>query len=930
MRANSILLGLLAAGPLALTSVAVAQAGGPQNPPPAQASQEQKKQDPPKEEPKKEEPKRDPKALDYEKAVKDLTKVEGPFTLYQRKKDLLLELPESKLGEVFCLQASLNTGVTPFMLQAGFPVGDFVVEAYRFEKHDENVWLIRPHLSHRWEKDDPLAVASERSFPEAILASYRIEQSHPEKKLLLVNLTSLFHGDVLRLSEAVQMTLGGPYMLDRERTSPESVKGYPQNTVVRMNLHYLSQGRRMQGESLAQILGLIDKNQLEDDRSAPLKVTYNLWFREDSGYAPRLADPRVGYFTNDFYSLGRFGQDDRQERYIWRVHLRKKDPSAKLSEPVKPIVWHIDTSVPKAYRQACADGILLWNRAFEALGYRDAIRVQFVDDGDKDWDHADGRHNVLRWAMSEDATYAISMARTDPFTGEILNASVNVDANVLFAAFTEYERFSNPAAAQIERAIAVLTRNDARDAAVTPEEYLLHGESAVRAKGARKSLAKLGWARHECSAASGKAEHAAFAWTALAAANVRGMSKEEYAKEFLRDIVSHEIGHTLGLRHNFIGSTLLTTEELGDDRAIERQGISASVMDYTPVNVMAVLRGGKRLYTSRIGPYDVWAIKYGYMDVPGAKTPIGERHALSKVAALSGQPEFRFMTDEEVDGFDPFVARFDNARDPLRYSANVMEAARRIREYVIAKLPRPGEGYAKRTAMILGSMTRTMREGISAARFVGGLAGNRNFRGDVGQSPTLAPVNPNLQREAVRLVARNCLAATSARLPDDVLVNLSRDPSDATLNWTAPIRQIVGQQQNMLYAMLMSASTTSRIAENQLKWGSRPGAYGLDEHFATVLGVVFSEVGANKPIPALRRDLQRFSLNALMTQAGAAPGGVNEDVRMLASDSLRRLSARFGAQLKASKGLDSLTVVHLRDAKDTMDRFLTRIQVTGR
>lgn len=865
-------------------------------------------------------------AAEYEKAVKDLKKVEGPFTLYQRKKDLLLELPEDKLGKLFCLEANFNTGVMADGLQAGFPAGDLAVDVFRFERHDEAVWLVRPHLGHRWSDDDPLALSAERSFPDAILGTFNIEQKNPDKKLLLINVTNLFYGDAMRLGEAVQTLLGGPYMVDRAKSGPDSVKGFPENTVVRMSLHYVSQGR---GENpLAALLGL-SEDHLEDGRSAPMKVTYNLWFRKDDGYRPRLADPRVGYFTSDYFDLSRFESDNRNEQVIARWNLKKKDPQAAKSEPVKPILWMIDPSVPKEYRQACADGILQWNRAFDAIGYKDAIQVKFVPDGDKEWDHADGRFNVLRWTMSEDATYAITLPRFDPITGQIMNASVSVDANILYAAFREKERLVNPGSAAYQRSLDVLSRNDARDAAVTPEAYMAYGDAYRQVLDMKRKMASIGWQADDCAYAVGLTHSAAFGWDALLASGKPAVSREQYAKELIRSIVAHEVGHSMGLRHNFIASTYLTTAQLADDKVTSARGLTASVMDYTPANVVAIVKGARNYYASCIGEYDLWAIKYGYQEFASASTPASERFFLSQIASQSGKSALRYMTDEEADGFDPYVVRFDCGKDPLAFSEAMLQATDRVMRYAITHLPRKGESYGKRTQMVLTSLTRRYREGMAMARFVGGIAANRNFKGDQAQGPTLAPVSPVQQRQAMRLIVADCFSQKAFALPQDVMMNLSMDVdasfgAPASAGWQAPLRNVLGQQASMLYSLLMSAASTQRIAENEYKWSGRKDAYTMSEHFATLMGAVFSEIGANKSVSPLRRDLQRFAANALITQAGAAPGGVNEDVRMLASDSLRRLSARIGGQLKRTGGLDAITVVHLRDTKAAMDRFLAR------
>lgn len=864
------------------------------------------------------------KGEEYEKAVKDLDKIEGAFTFYLRKRDVLLELPEDQLGKLFLIQAAFGTGSSTNGTQAGDPIGDTAIDTFRFERHDDQVWLVRPNLAYRWNPDDPLGLASSRSFPEAILAGFRIEQQHPAKKLVLVNATQLFYGDVFRLNETINMGIGGQYMLDREKCEPASVKGFEKNSVVRMNLHFVSP-RGAERNPLLALLGLSGADQLADSRSLPVSVTYNLWYRETSDYRPRLADPRVGYFTEDFYALDRFLDVDRTQRYIMRFNLKKKHPEAALSEPVHPIVWTIDPSVPEEYREACRDGILRWNKAFEKIGYKDAIVVQDAPKDDADWDHADGRYNVFRWTMSPDAGYAISLVRTDPFTGEILNASITFDANMLQFAQQEHQRLAVPASTAISRASQVLVRDPQRTESVdatlwTPEDERARSEALAK-------LSQLGWRRLECRFADGLRDSAGFAWNALLPLPGLAISKEEYAKEFIRDVVSHEMGHCLGLRHNFEGSTGLSTGQLADDDLTNTEGVSASVMDYVPVNVMAVLKGRGNFFSPTIGKYDEWAIEYGYADIK-AYSPEGERYGLERIASQSGKPGLGFMTDENADSWNPYVVRFDNAADPLNYSERQIEAARRIRQYAIDKLPLADEGYARRTNMILQSIVATFREGRYASRFIGGIVADRSHRSGKG---TLAPVDPALQRQATRLLARECLGAHTFDLPDSVRNNLAIDNNlEEAQDWTAPLRQLVGRQQMMLYAGAMSADTIDRISENQIKWGAKPGAYTLEEHVGTLLAAAFDEIGKNENVAPTRRDLQRFALNALIVQASAGAGAINEDMRMLASDALRRLSARFGKQLADASKLDAMTRLHLRDSKETIDRFLERRFAVGR
>ncbi|MBI3721535.1 MAG: zinc-dependent metalloprotease, partial [Fimbriimonas ginsengisoli] len=508
-----------------------------------------------------------------------------------------------------------------------------------------------------------------------------------------------------------------------------------------------------------------------------------------------------------------------------------------------------------------------------------------------------------------------------PFTGELLSASVTMDANYLAWVLSEHQDFAVPASSTSKRAFDVLLRD--KDDEMPLDFRLWATDKELAVEEFERRITKTGWRRFDCRFASGLAESAAFGWNVLASIPGVKISKDDYAKQFISDTISHEVGHCLGLRHNFEASTNLTTAQLADDQLTGREGIAASVMDYTPVNVQAVLRGKGNFYMPTIGPYDVWAIQYGYTPFD-AVTPQGEQYRLSKIAARSGQHGMAYMTDENVNRWDPLVVTFDCASDPLNYAGKMLVAAKRLRQYAIENLPRPGDTYEKRTELLIQSFMETMREGRIAARFVGGIHASRSLKGDPGAPPALAPISADEQRQAMKLITANCLASNAFVVPEDVALNMAFDPDvDGASQWTAPLRRIVGRWQMFMLAQVMSADTTDRITENQYKLRTRKNNYTLDEHYGLMLGAVFGDLASGKSLDPVRRDLQRFGVAALIAQAGAPFGAISEDAKTLASDALRRLSSRVGAAAKAPAA-DELTRVHLRETKAMIDRFLNR------
>src|SRR5690606_20320254 len=273
---------------------------------------------------------------------------------------------------------------------------------------------------------------------------------------------------------------------------------------------------------------------------------------------------RVGYFLTVIKDYSKQGDEDRFVRYINRWDLQKADPSAELSPPKQPIIFWLEKTVPFKFRKTIREGILEWNKAFEKAGFANAIEVRQQPD-DADWDPEDINYNTFRWTTSS-AGFAMGPSRVNPITGQILDADIIFDAAFLTFWKEEYEIFS-------PEKVAAMTGGP-----LTLEEYR------------QQMLTNPAGHRHHagcaCEYHSGLGRELAFASTALFAraadAAQLAAERERMIQQGLKEVVMHEVGHTLGLRHNFKASTYLKLEDLNNPEVTSKTGLTASVMDYAP------------------------------------------------------------------------------------------------------------------------------------------------------------------------------------------------------------------------------------------------------------------------------------------------------------------------------------------------------------
>ena len=866
-----------------------------------QAAEPKQDEQKPAEGEKKEDPKKKEKTI--EDVTKDFEKLEGLFTLYRKKESgkdtIYMEIRREQLERLYFLQATVSEGLPTFFLAAGTPINDIL---FKLVQRDEQILFVVPNIGFQANPNTPIARSVRRSFADAYLEAFKIEAKSDEGKRLLIDVSNLFRSDIIQIQQLVGIAAGGSYSIDREKTVYNQVKAFPNNIFIQTAYHFA--GGPQRGGGLAGILGgLAGGANLADPRSVPITVNYNLWeLPTNNGYTPRFYDPRVGYFITAYEDFTR-EKEDQSRRYILRWHLEKADPNAELSPPKEPIVFWIDNAVPYEYRDAIRDGILEWNKAFEKIGFKDAIVVKQMPD-DADWDHADMRYNVIRWVTSPSNGYAVALFRPNPLTGQILNASITIDGNMARFTRVQFVREIDP--------LAAFKEAEAREQHCCDH----HDHNSP----------------HACTFAQDTLQRAwqGFVMMELLAGR-RGatkISEEQFVKDYIKSVTMHEMGHILGLRHNFVASRQNTLEELKDGERVRQRGTVASVMEYDPFNQMALHAPDTVYWNPTIGPYDYWAIEYGYRVFPEANTPEAERPYLLEIAQRNTEPGLAYETDDYADRFDPYVTRFDLSKEPLDYWELVIKDTHELLEVLPSRVPASGESYYDFTRYFFGTLASFSRAATQLCRFVGALQIRRNFASDPNAQPPLEPVSAEKQRRALQLLATYIFSESAFNFPKGLYLKLGPNPygSGGAIPADAPVRDFLSNIQRLTLARLMANDTLRRVANNEFKAVDERNALTMAELFDTLQGVIWSEAQSNRPVSALRRQLQRAHLQTLvdmLTKNTGAP----DDAKMLARYHLRQLREQLAKQLPRVQ--DTYTRAHYSEAVDMIDKALNAQYMLG-
>ncbi|MEH1941709.1 MAG: zinc-dependent metalloprotease [Nostoc sp.] len=852
----------------------------------------------------------------FDEVIKDTQKSGGLFTLYRNKEKnkIYLEIKPEQLNKNYLATATLESGIGERGIYSGMPLQDFL---FYFQRVDDKLNFVIRNVNFRTRDGDPQARSLARSFSDSVLYTISIKSIHPQRKTLLIDLGDLLLTDLGGLS----ISLGVPKTTDQSYFG--TAKAFPQNLEIESVLNFTGgTGRDSEVANFAS---------LADNRGYTLRVHYSLSQLPDKDYRPRLADDRIGYFITAYQDVSKDDRGDSFVRYINRWNLEKEDPKALISRPKKPIVFWIDNAVPLEYRDAMKEGVLMWNKAFLQAGFKDAIEVRQMPD-DATWDPADIRYNTIRWINTVDGYFAMGPSRVNPLTGEILDADILVDASFVRVLKNEYRKIIQPSQTENRTTLSALMQNrllcanglDAKNNGV-PQQ--VQGQ-----QGLLNSLSKMAGEYDLCYGmeAANQFAFGSLAMSLLPDTMATPDQVKEYINQYLRLIIAHEVGHTLGLRHNFRGSTLLPPDEMNNTEITKTKGLTTSVMDYIPPNIAP--QGTKQgdYFPSMVGPYDEWAIKYGYVPIQ-TSSPIAEKPILEEIAAQSYKPELSYSTDEDVYDLDPTADAWDNSGNVLLYSQWQLNNSRVMWERLDKRYPMDGDSFSdvsERFSTVLGNYFQQI---YYTTKYIGGQSFYRIHPSEIPSEVRqhrlpFEPVPVEQQRQALETLQKYVFAEDALSFSPELLNKLApsrwrhwgSSPRVGRLDF--PIHDLVLLMQGSVLRDLLSGDRLSRLKDLELKTKAE-NALTLPELFDTLQSGIWTEVikpkGKPMKISSLRRGLQRQYLDILSGMV-LRKESVPEDARTLAWYKLKQLDEK----LKEVNSDDEYTKAHLLETRDRIEKVL--------
>ncbi len=775
----------------------------------------------------------DEEKSDFEKAIAKSDSLGGLFTVYRDTTDgsLQMALDADQIGQEYIYFTHIVDGV----LEAGTFRGAYRDNTvFKVRRHYDQIEFVEVNTNFHFNDESTLSRASDANVSPSVLHVEKIVAENDSTGRLLISADDLFLTESLTQVKPSPTPGGSPtdFKLGRQsqkKSKVEGVHNYPKNTDVVVD--YVFENPRPINPG---------SDAVTDARNVTITLRHSLIEVPENDFEPRFADPRVGYFTQQKDNLTSTSATPYHD-LINRWHLKKKNPDAELSEPVEPITWWIENTTPERIRPIIRDAVLEWNTAFREASFKNAIEVKVQPDT-ASWDAGDIRYNVLRWTSSPNPPFSgYGPSFVNPRTGQIMGADVMLEYAFLTNQVNQNKLFEEtglPLQAASER-----PKTLPKHACTLPgflHMNTLFGKAALTPTAADPSPEQSG------------------------PSDLNG-EMTQLMEEALHYLALHEVGHTLGLQHNMKASQLHPTDEVHDASVTREEGLVGSVMDYPAVNVAPPDTDQGQYYTTRPGPYDVWAVEYGY-------TPDASEEELDAILSRSTEPALAFGNDADDmrapgKGIDPDVMIGDMSKEALDYAEGRMQLVEGLMDDLLTKYEDPGQSYQELRNAFLSVTGQHAQMAAVASRYVGGVHVDRALIGQEGATEPYRPVPLEKQQRALDLLNEYLFAPDAFEIiPNELYRHLQ--PQRRGFNFFGASEdpkvhaRVLGIQENVL-AHLLHPNVLERMTDTRL-YGNE---YTLAAYMRDLTDAVFA-ADAQGNVNTFRQNLQVSYVESLATVVG--------------------------------------------------------------
>ncbi|WP_158586806.1 zinc-dependent metalloprotease [Aurantiacibacter zhengii] len=764
-----------------------------------------------------------------EEFVKDMERSDGLFPLYRKPDtgEVFMELSADQLGREFIYFAYTENGP----VEAGHFRGNYRDNRIvTFNRRFDRVEIAAVNTQYYFDPDNALSRAADANIARAPIANVEIAAKSADERRILISADAVLESQALhRLSPwrapdtppGAAFTLGE---LSSSKTQITDIRTFPENTDIRVEYVFDNPSPVNYGDA-----------DITDPRSVAILMQHSFLEMPEDGFEPRFDDYRVGFFTNQTTDLTSHSFTPYRD-VINRWRLEKKNPRARISDPVEPITFWIENTTPEELRPIIRNATLAWNEAFEKAGFSNAIVVRQQPD-DADWDAGDVRYNVLRWTSSPNPPFGgYGPSFTNPRTGEIIGADIML----------EYVYLTNR-----------LRTEEIFDTAGLPIGW--QGNDGAAA---------LPWRQGGSHATCTLGSHLqANMMSARAMLMAQGAGEAEYGRlveEELFYLVLHEVGHTLGLNHNMRSSNSVPLSTL----ASRSTPPTNSVMEYPAINIARPGETQGQFAITRPGAYDLWAIEFGYTT---------DDDALDAILARSTEPALAFGNDADDmrspgTHIDPRVMIDDLSDDPIGWA----EAQAALIDQTLTVLPdrvlESGDSYQ---SLYNSYMILTGRRAVAAnvaSRWIAGVYNNRAAVGQPGAQLPFVPVPAAMQRRALGVLDKIAFGPEAFSAGENLLSRLQVERrgfnSFGTNVDPQPHARALNVQRSLL-AHLLHPNVLTRLTDTR-RYG---GDYPVSTYLAELTGVMF-DADQTGPVNTYRQNLQVEYLRQLIGIASGQGGGM--------------------------------------------------------